>query len=76
MIGHYTQVVWALTNQISCGISICEDTAATSATPWQTLVVCNYNPAGNILTQPVYQTGAGCSACGTGVSCSTDYNGT
>jgi pathogenesis-related protein 1 len=39
---HYTQVMWNTTSQIGCGIN------RSSPGQWKTLVVCNYNPAGNI----------------------------
>ncbi|XP_067654549.1 cysteine-rich venom protein TEL1-like isoform X2 [Haliotis asinina] len=38
-IGHYTQVVWADTQKIGCGYTICDATK---------FYVCNYGPAGNI----------------------------
>jgi uncharacterized protein YkwD len=38
--GHFTQVVWANTERVGCGVKICEDRDVT-----RTLVVCNYDPA-------------------------------
>ena len=38
--GHYTQMVWAATEEVGCGMSVCP----TLGQVW----VCNYRPAGNI----------------------------
>ena len=39
---HYTQVMWNTTSQVGCGIN------RNSPGQWKTIVVCNYNPAGNL----------------------------
>ena len=38
--GHYTQIVWATTTEVGCGMSVCP----TLGQVW----VCNYRPAGNV----------------------------
>lgn len=38
---HYTQIVWRATTQIGCGIN------RNASGQWKTLMVCNYDPAGN-----------------------------
>ena len=43
--GHYTQMVWRLTQRLGCGKAICRG---------QVIVVCDYDPRGNILNQPPY----------------------
>jgi len=66
--GHYTQVIWAETDQIGCGW-----TYFNSGGKWQrSYVVCNYAKAGNCIGQPVYQVGAPCSSCPEGTSCNAD----
>ena len=40
--GHYTQIVWATTRDVGCGMSVCP----TLGQVW----VCNYRPRGNIRT--------------------------
>jgi pathogenesis-related protein 1 len=40
--GHYTQVVWRNTKEIGCGKAECGDRA---------IVVCNYDPPGNVMGQ-------------------------
>ncbi|CAH1965723.1 unnamed protein product [Acanthoscelides obtectus] len=68
MIGQYTQLVWAKTRYIGCGISIFLDIQ--SSTPkkkfYNHRLVCNYGPAGNILGHTVYQKGIPCSKCAWG----------
>ena len=41
--GHYTQIVWAETTQVGCGMSVCADKGQV----W----VCNYRPPGNVRGQ-------------------------
>lgn len=44
--GHYTQMVWANTREVGCGLAYCTDT--TDDDEWQRAsLVCNYTPAGN-----------------------------
>ena len=64
--GHYTQIVWASSVLVGCGMS----TGCTTG-GWSQVFVCNYAPAGNFPTQP-YTSGSGANA-----SCSGsrgDYN--
>jgi pathogenesis-related protein 1 len=39
--GHYTQVVWAATERVGCGLAQCAGLA------FGATIVCNYSPAGN-----------------------------
>ena len=43
--GHYTQIVWKDTEQIGCAKAECDGNI---------IVVCNYNPPGNVLGQKPY----------------------
>jgi pathogenesis-related protein 1 len=43
--GHYTQVVWARSTKLGCGVATCG-----SAQVW----VCNYDPPGNVIGQKPY----------------------
>ncbi len=43
--GHYTQMVWRNSTQIGCGKVECNG---------QIIVICNYNPAGNLMGQKPY----------------------
>ncbi|KAI6170894.1 SCP domain-containing protein [Aphelenchoides bicaudatus] len=65
---HFTQVVWAKTKEIGCGVANCPSLngAAPNSFKW-TYVVCDYSPAGNYLNQNIYtvSTAAG-NKCPTG----------
>nr|WJJ70428.1 venom protein U-MPTX.10-Mc15 [Megalopyge crispata] len=49
-VGHYTQVAWAKTNRVGCGIDQREDGGMI-----KTFVVCNYGPPGNYLGELPYK---------------------
>jgi pathogenesis-related protein 1 len=44
-VGHYTQLVWRETRQVGCGKVQCQG---------RIILVCNYSPAGNILSERPY----------------------
>ena len=44
--GHYTQIVWADTTKVGCGMSVCDSKGQ--------IWVCDYYPAGNVLSQRPY----------------------
>lgn len=46
--GHYTQVVWAESTQLGCGVAVCADDGFTQ------LWVCQYNPPGNFVGERPY----------------------
>lgn len=46
--GHYTQVVWADSTQLGCGVSVCTDDGFIQ------LWVCQYNPPGNWIGEQPY----------------------
>jgi len=64
--GHYTQVVWAKTHKVGCGVTVFQDGRFFS-----TYLVCNYGPAGNVRGEPIYTQGRACSACPSGTSCTS-----
>jgi len=45
--GHYSQVVWAATNKIGCGLANCGNIFYAPGQRY--ILVCQYNPGGNIL---------------------------
>ncbi|RCN40900.1 SCP-like protein [Ancylostoma caninum] len=63
-IGHYTQMVWAETDKVGCGIQHCPGV--------QTLVVCNYLKGGNVMNRKIYELGQPCSMCPKGYKCTAD----
>eukprot|EP00401_Gymnodinium_catenatum_P066006 CAMPEP_0117623220 /NCGR_PEP_ID=MMETSP0784-20121206/88537_1 /TAXON_ID=39447 /ORGANISM="" /LENGTH=352 /DNA_ID=CAMNT_0005427169 /DNA_START=78 /DNA_END=1133 /DNA_ORIENTATION=+ len=68
MIGHYTQVVWAASKKIGCGVARC-DTGLVS-NRGGVFMVCKYSPAGNLaagtgISAP-WTPGTPCAACGGG----------
>ncbi len=44
-VGHYTQMVWSDTSEIGCGKAECEG---------KVIIVCNYDPPGNVLGRKPY----------------------
>ncbi|EYF04089.1 putative type-1 pathogenesis-related protein [Chondromyces apiculatus DSM 436] len=51
--GHYTQVVWAASERLGCGMSACTDNGPFGDGPWE-MWVCNYDPPGNFNGQKPY----------------------
>ncbi|XP_063859648.1 venom allergen 5-like [Scylla paramamosain] len=70
MTGHYTQVVWASTSRIGCGLSTYREGSMITK-----LYTCNYGPTGNYISSPMYEKGEPCSSCPDGTSCSKMYDG-
>uniref|UniRef100_H2YHY9 SCP domain-containing protein n=1 Tax=Ciona savignyi TaxID=51511 RepID=H2YHY9_CIOSA len=67
--GHYTQVVWAISYQIGCGMTTCGELyVADKMRKMVTVVVCNYVPGGNFSPLP-YKEGKACSKCLIGQDC-------
>jgi len=62
--GHYTQVVWAETDEVGCGMVYYRDGGWYSS-----LLVCNYRVAGNMQGSQMYIPGEACSQCPAGHSC-------
>lgn len=62
--GHFTQMVWAKTTHIGCGITLYSGKA---------LIGCNYGPAGNMKDDALFVTGTPCSKCEGGLACGTIY---
>ena len=56
--GHYTQVVWADTDEVGCGLVYYLD-----GSWFTTLVHCNYATAGNWGGQSLYRRGEPCTEC-------------
>lgn len=68
MCGHYTQVVWSKTERIGCGSHFCETLQGVEEANIH-LLVCNYEPPGNVKGRKPYQEGTPCSQCPVGYSC-------
>nr|XP_025846627.1 peptidase inhibitor 16 [Vulpes vulpes] len=68
MCGHYTQVVWAKTERIGCGSHFCEKLQGVEETNIH-LLVCNYEPPGNVKGKKPYEEGTPCSLCPSGYRC-------
>uniref|UniRef100_A0A915EMC4 SCP domain-containing protein n=1 Tax=Ditylenchus dipsaci TaxID=166011 RepID=A0A915EMC4_9BILA len=52
-IGHWSQLVWAKTYRVGCGVKFCADKP-------MTYVVCNYFPPGNMINSKIYEQGDAC----------------
>merc|ERR1719440_1493850 len=69
-IGHYTQVVWAKSNKLGCGLKVCSSGLTVSGTSYASgvILVCRYTPMGNSADRVngidiPYMYGAPCAAC-------------
>jgi len=62
--GHYTQVVWAESEELGCGQVMFKD-----GDWYKNIVVCNYAKGGNMQGGTMYEEGEPCSACSDGYSC-------
>lgn len=51
--GHYTQVVWAASTSLGCGVKTCTQNSPFGSPSWQ-FWVCNYDPPGNYIGQKPY----------------------
>jgi len=63
-IGHYSQMVWADTEELGCGMIYVKENASL-----KTYLVCNYSKAGNYGDGTMYTVGPPCSKCPRGYSC-------
>ena len=61
--GHYTQLVWANTLRVGCGVTQCPSLAGLPGFSNAQFVVCDYNPAGNFIGQSPYVSGVTGSQC-------------
>ncbi|XP_072041236.1 GLIPR1-like protein 1 [Amphiura filiformis] len=63
--GHYTQVVWAKSTRVGCGVALCP-TYEGNASGW--VLICNYSPMGNLNTKTTrpYEEGPSCAGCRSG----------
>lgn len=66
--GHYTQMVWATTWRVGCGIHVCPTTQGFGGSNARYLV-CNYAPGGNYQGQLPFISGPSCSQCPAGTTC-------
>lgn len=55
-------MAWSSTWKVGCGVKRCQSGS-------QIVVVCHYDPAGNIVNRNVYSHGSTCSACPGGTTC-------
>ncbi|KAK3765158.1 hypothetical protein RRG08_027797 [Elysia crispata] len=60
--GHYTQVVWATSRALGCGVKYCPLLKRFKAKKGYH-VVCHYGPGGNYVGQRPYNLGEPCSKC-------------
>jgi len=66
--GHYTQVVWAETEEVGCGWTYYAEQVGPFLA-YKSLTICNYAKGGNAAGQAMYKSGTACSACDQGYSC-------
>ena len=57
--GHYSQVVWADSYAVGCGITTCKS-------GWSPIYACNYGTPGNYVGSAMYKSGKAATACPSG----------
>ncbi|CAI2354968.1 unnamed protein product [Caenorhabditis sp. 36 PRJEB53466] len=67
-IGHATQMAWANTGAVGCGVKNCGKDASMNNMNKVT-VVCQYKDQGNVLDEDIYQPGDTCTFCPSGTKC-------
>uniref|UniRef100_T1E7N0 CAP-Uro-2 n=1 Tax=Urodacus manicatus TaxID=1330407 RepID=T1E7N0_UROMN len=70
--GHFSQIVWATTWKVGCGVAMYYDNSDNMD---KVLYTCNYGPSGNMGGGTVYVKGAPCSQCPKNTECSNEYKG-
>ncbi|ENN75482.1 scoloptoxin SSD976 [Dendroctonus ponderosae] len=68
--GHYTQLIWAKTTHIGCGLSQTRNHKKLTF-----YLVCNYGLQGNIKQKPIYSVGEPCSKCPEDKECNPQFKG-
>jgi len=71
MCGHYTQLVWADSEEVGCGMAFCPYLYNANLRNAHFLV-CNYGPSGNWAGEPPFRKGLECSTCRSGHGWCTD----
>ncbi|CAD5222708.1 unnamed protein product [Bursaphelenchus okinawaensis] len=64
----FSQVIWANTSSIGCGVQSCPNLDSSSSF-YAYIVVCFYQSAGDTTGQPIYAQGESCSQCPSGRVC-------
>ncbi|ULU13993.1 hypothetical protein L3Y34_016482 [Caenorhabditis briggsae] len=65
-----TQMVWASTGSIGCGVKVCPKDPCHN-NMFKYVVVCHYEKPGNVKGYEIYKEGKTCSTCLTGLTCET-----
>lgn len=74
MIGHFTQVIWADTYLVGCGVST-YPTSKNGMSLTTHLMVCIYGPGGNYTNKPIYNPVTADRICPVGTVNSLEYSG-
>ncbi|CAB05011.1 SCP domain-containing protein [Caenorhabditis elegans] len=64
-----TQMVWATTRHVGCGVNICDAEKNLFGYRNKVVVICEYQSKGNIHGLPIYKEGPTCSACPASTKC-------
>uniref|UniRef100_A0A224X3J9 Putative CAP peptide n=1 Tax=Megacormus gertschi TaxID=1843536 RepID=A0A224X3J9_9SCOR len=70
--GHFSQMIWAETWKVGCGVAMYYDNTDNMD---KVLYTCNYGPAGNMQGAKLYIAGEPCTQCPKNTQCSNEYAG-
>ncbi|EFO95173.1 hypothetical protein GCK72_020242 [Caenorhabditis remanei] len=68
-IGDATQMIWATTGFVGCGVKNCGPDQDRFDQAFKIVVVCQYMEKGNVVDENIYEVGDTCSACGDFTAC-------
>ncbi|KAF8382330.1 scl-10, partial [Pristionchus pacificus] len=71
-VGHATQMAWAASNKLGCGVMTGVECGKDQFGRYPTFIVCRYSPRGNWKHSEIYKAGSACSQCPEETNCESE----